>query len=104
MDQISEVNPYSLAFKTEELKQLLIAKNTDYGNSVQEQFEKYGYISLLVRIDDKMRRLETLLSKSKEEQQVKTESIADTFMDLAGYSVIAAILFSIEGDTQDESE
>ena len=66
---------------TDQLAETLIAKNKDYGNSVEEQFKEYGDISVLVRLDDKMRRLKTLINSSQ--PMVKQESRKDTVKDLA---------------------
>jgi hypothetical protein len=63
-------------------------KNADYGNSFEEQFKEYGLLSVLIRLDDKMRRLKQL---SKNEAQVKDESIRDTLMDLCNYSVMSVM-------------
>jgi hypothetical protein len=63
-------------------------KNADYGNSFEEQFKEYGLLSVLIRLDDKMRRLKQL---SKNEAQVKDESLRDTLMDLCNYSVMSVM-------------
>lgn len=69
-----------------ELGDLLARKNRDYGSSFTQQYEKYGLMSALIRMDDKMRRLETLQGG----QQAKVdESISDTLLDLAGYALLA---------------
>jgi Nucleotide modification associated domain 1 len=60
-------------------------KNADYGNSFAEQYAEYGLLSAVIRLDDKMRRLKQLL---KNEAKVKDESIRDTLMDLANYSIM----------------
>lgn len=67
-------------------------KNADYGNSVEKGFVKYGPKSLLMRLEDKFNRLESLLNKPKEHQMVKSESIEDTLIDMAGYAIIGAML------------
>lgn len=59
---------------------------------MEEQFNEYGLTSLLVRLDDKMRRLKNLQNN---EAQVD-ESRKDTVLDLAGYSVLGYILLSSE--------
>ena len=70
----------------DQLGALLVRKNHDYGDSFSQQFAKYGLMSALIRMDDKMRRLETLQSG----QQAKVEeSISDTLLDLAGYALLA---------------
>lgn len=65
---------------------IYLRKNADYGDSFAEQFKEYGFLSALIRMDDKMRRLKQL---SKNEAQVKDEKIEDTLLDLANYSVMA---------------
>lgn len=75
------------------LSELLIKKNNDYGNSVQDQFNEYGLTSILIRLDDKMKRLKSL---QKKEQQVKDESIEDTLQDLAGYAVLGLICMKLK--------
>lgn len=71
-----------------ELTDLLVRKNHDYGDSFAKQYEKYGLMSALIRMDDKMRRLETLLGGT--DAQVD-ESIKDSLLDLAGYALLASI-------------
>ena len=60
-------------------------KNADYGNSFEMQYNEYGLISSCIRIEDKLRRLKSL---SKQEAKVKEESIEDTLLDLANYSIL----------------
>ena len=71
----------------DEIKNLLLRKNHDYGNSFAKQYEKYGLTSGLIRLDDKMNRLETLRNN---EAQVQ-ESIEDTVADIAGYAILLLI-------------
>ena len=71
-----------------EVRDLLIRKNHDYGDSFSKQFAKYGVLSGMIRMDDKMRRLETLVGG--EEAQV-AESIEDTVADLAGYALLTLV-------------
>jgi hypothetical protein len=79
------------------LHKTLIAKNRDYGNSVEEQFNEYGTTSLLIRLDDKLRRLKTL---SKQPAEVTSESIQDTFLDLAGYAILGYLCLQEEEDKE----
>lgn len=61
------------------------AKNHDYGNSFEQSCNKFGIIAAIVRMGDKMNRLESLAVKKAE---VKDESIKDTLLDLATYSIM----------------
>lgn len=61
------------------------AKNHDYGNSFEQSCNKFGIIAAVVRMGDKMNRLESLVVKRAE---VKDESIKDTLLDLATYSIM----------------
>ena len=61
------------------------AKNHDYGNSFEQSCNKFGIIAAVVRMGDKMNRLESLVVKRAE---VKDESIKDTLLDLDTYSIM----------------
>lgn len=62
-------------------------KNRDYGDSFGETFKKFGLISAVIRISDKVNRLVSLSTKDAEVD----ESIEDTLLDLASYSVMTLI-------------
>jgi len=72
----------------QEIMELHRRKNNDYGNAAQRSFEKFGIISYVMRLGDKMNRLETLTNPNVE-QKVKGEKIEDTLMDLAAYAIMA---------------
>jgi hypothetical protein len=72
----------------DELKALLVRKNRDYGDSFAKQYGKYGIISGLIRMDDKMSRLTNLVNGGKD---TVGESIEDTLLDNAGYAVMTLI-------------
>lgn len=61
-------------------------KSKDYGNSFEKTCDKYGIVAALTRMEDKMNRLEAV-TKNKE-TQVKNETIQDTLLDLANYSIL----------------
>lgn len=71
-----------------ELQEIFVKKNTDYGNSFEESLEKHGVIAAIVRMEDKMSRLNTL---SKNDALVKDESIIDTLKDLSNYALMTAV-------------
>lgn len=85
----------------DELLQTFVDKNADYGNSFESSLEEYGLIAALIRMDDKMGRLRTLI---KSEAKVKDESISDTLRDLSNYALMASVWFDNKDITQDVSE
>lgn len=83
-----------------EMYEVYKAKNADYGDSVHDTFLKYGLLSFLVRMEDKISRLRSLTLKGKKEQRVKNESILDTLQDLANYAILAIIELEEQADTK----
>lgn len=69
-----------------EIHEMYIKKNSDYGDSVGELYRRLGDISFLTRISDKYNRLMNLMTKDKPEQHF--ESIQDTIQDMANYCII----------------
>ena len=73
----------------EELSNTFRKKRADYGPTTTETFEKFGPVSMLIRMHDKLGRLDNLLGNN---QTAKVyESIEDTLMDLANYCVITLL-------------
>lgn len=71
-----------------QLETLLIKKNKDYNNSFDRTVDEYGYVVIAIRLEDKINRLNNLIKNNNE---VKDESIEDTLLDIAGYSVLSLI-------------
>ncbi|WP_051585995.1 nucleotide modification associated domain-containing protein [Caldanaerobius polysaccharolyticus] len=70
----------------QELKELLIAKQHDYGpNNILE----FGEFGVLVRLNDKVSRLKHLIM---DKLTPKNESIEDTWKDIANYAIIGIML------------
>lgn len=61
-------------------------KNADYGDSFGKSVENYGFIAALTRMSDKFNRIENLILGAK--NKVPDESLEDTLLDLACYSVM----------------
>lgn len=78
-----------------EMFKLWKKKNADYGSSVSDTYKDFGLVSFLVRMQDKMNRLKTLIKK---EALVEDEKIEDTLIDLANYSVLALMELRNEKD------
>lgn len=85
-----------------QLKETLLAKNSDYGSAVFYPPILNQSISadsaIIVRLSDKFNRLTTLLNGK--EQKVFSESIRDTLFDIAGYSLLYVIYLEIEAQKQ----
>lgn len=65
-------------------------KRADYGPTTTETFEKFGAVSMLVRMHDKLGRLDNLALRENRPFVVQ-ESIQDTLIDLANYAIIMLI-------------
>lgn len=74
-------------------------KNSDYGDSTTDTYNRYGAVSFLTRLRDKLNRLDSLLVANNT-QQVDDEKIEDTILDLANYAVI--FLMTYENDNKIE--
>lgn len=72
----------------EQIHAIYKAKNADYGDSFSQSVAKYGLIASMVRIGDKMNRLETLVANGNDKRLVADETIKDTLLDLAGYAIM----------------
>ena len=75
---------------TEDLHDLYVRKNADYGDSFRKVREDIPN-AILVRLSDKMNRLKTLMTKPEDEQKVMDESIDDTLMDIANYALLELV-------------
>ena len=70
-----------------QMTDLYARKNRDYDNSFDRSMDKFGLVVAAIRIGDKVNRLQSLIAKDGAE--VKDESLADTFIDLSCYSIMA---------------
>ncbi len=71
-----------------ELAELYQKKNHDYGDSYHKSFLKWGWPMAAIRLEDKLNRFETLI---KSDGEVKDETMRDTLLDLANYSIMAIL-------------
>jgi hypothetical protein len=69
----------------DEIKETLIKKNRDYGDSFSKLYQEYGDLSVVIRLSDKLERYKNLISN---DNLVKDESKEDTLKDTAGYSIL----------------
>ena len=79
--------PSQLASVQSEALELFRKKNQDYGDA----FATYGPVGVLVRIGDKLARLQSI-SREGVSISVNDESLRDTLMDLHNYSAMAIML------------
>ena len=82
-----DISKYNIIL--DELRNLYKAKNSDYGDSFSKIFEKYGLLSSVIRLEDKINRLSAFTKRYRVD--VVNESIRDTLLDLANYSILTAM-------------
>ena len=81
--------------KVEKLAKVYVAKNKDYGDSFSQSLDKYGIIASLVRMGDKMNRIDSLYDKPTTEVD---ESLVDSLEDLANYAIMTAMWLEKQAD------
>ena len=86
-----------------QMTDLFKRKNADYGDSFGLSMKKWGFYASIIRIEDKANRLDSLVCK-KNDSQVKDESIADTFIDLANYAIMTILYDHIFTEEMKEEE
>lgn len=64
----------------------LAKMNKDYGDAFHKSFEEFGVTAGVVRLNDKMERVKSLVKNGNAE--VKDESLMDTLKDMASYAVM----------------
>ena len=69
-----------------EAKELFRKKNADYGDA----FATYGTVGVLVRLGDKLQRLQSITAKGV--TLVEDEKLRDTLMDLHNYAAMGVML------------
>lgn len=79
----------------DKIQELYRKKNSDYGNSVNDTFQKFGIDAFLVRMYDKINRVYSL-TRPGVKTMVKDEKIEDTLLDLANYAIIALVEMKAE--------
>ena len=72
----------SISISKTKLLETLVRKQRDYGH---HNIAKYGRKGLIIRVHDKIARLENLIEHQTE---ASNEPIEDTILDIAGYSTI----------------
>jgi hypothetical protein len=75
---------------TKQMSATFARKRRDYGQTTTETYNKFGPVSMLIRMHDKLGRLDNLLGKAQK-NRVVDESIEDTLLDLANYALITIL-------------
>ena len=70
----------------DEMKELHAKKDKDYGSAFHKSFEEFGVTAGVIRLNDKMERVKSLVKNGKAE--VKDESLLDSLKDLGCYAVM----------------
>lgn len=92
-NKLSEDPQYSkflnLSLDSSEIANTVIRKQRDYGS---QNVSKFGMWGLIVRVHDKIARLENLLSKKRNGiNSVQNETVYDTLLDIIGYSTVSLL-------------
>jgi len=90
----------------DEIKETHIRKSADYGTDedflanvrASEDWGIPAWVGTMIRANDKIIRLQSLLVKGK----LENESARDSLIDLASYAIIALILMEEEERKNDE--
>ena len=80
----------------DEMKELHAKKDKDYGSAFHKSFEELGATAGVVRLNDKMERVKSLVKNGKAE--VKDESLLDTLEDMASYAVMLYVELKNKGN------
>lgn len=83
----TQSNPSRFNTILEEMADLYAKKNSDYGDSFGDNFNKFGLISAVVRMSDKLNRIENAIHT---DYQVD-EKLRDTLIDLANYAIMTIL-------------
>jgi hypothetical protein len=78
-----------------ELNELYQRKNKDYGDSFSESYKEHGLTMVIIRLEDKLRRLKNL---AKNKAEVKDESVRDTIIDLSNYGILGVMELDSDND------
>lgn len=83
-----EIKEYKFKKVCEDMLQMYIAKNKDYGDSFSKLYAKYGMIYPIIHMQEKLNRIEALQEKNND---VKGETYIDSLKDLANYAILTLI-------------
>ena len=90
--EFMNINEKSSSYIFEFCNSTFKAKNNDYGNS----FLDFGTIGIIIRINDKLNRIESLKNMKDNVGMISNESILDNYLDLLNYSIIGLICLDMD--------
>lgn len=79
----------------QEVIQIVLSKNNDYGDAWQKQ----GIAGVMVRLSDKLCRVESL--SDGREVLIADEKLQDTLIDAIGYSILGLLYLNNDGIKSD---
>ena len=92
---LPEVNDETrFRFITEEMTDLYSRKNTDYGDAFAQSLDEDGLLVSKIRLKDKLNRFSQLINN---DALVNDESMRDTLIDLANYTVMTLMWLDENG-------
>lgn len=87
---MTQEKPTTFREIVESMAKLQEAKEHDYKDTFNQTIDRHGYVAALTRMYDKYGRAENLLLNS-DEKKINEESVEDTLIDLACYSIMLVI-------------
>lgn len=78
-------------------------KNKNYGDSFSKSYNEFGLTMACIRLQDKLERLKSL-SRQGKTANYDDESIIDTLIDLANYSIMTIMEVNDEKSSKTDSE
>lgn len=81
------------------MNEMYKSKNEDYGDSFDKSLDKFGLLSSLIRLTDKMNRFEQLIDN---DSKVNDESIEDTLLDMANYAIMTVMWKRLKDEKEKE--
>jgi len=82
---------------TDKLTKIYEEKNHFYGDSFEKTYAQFGLVSAVVRINDKVNRLNSLTALGGISIP-REESIDDTLLDLANYAILTYLIRNKNND------
>lgn len=88
LKEMADSDTHNATFESvlDEMKELHAKKDKDYGSAFHKSFEEFGVTAGVVRLNDKMERVKSLVKNGKAE--VKDDSLLDSLKDLGCYAVM----------------